>query len=498
MNLTPCEVCPYKNQPQLHSFIIKGDGPLSSRILFLGEKPHKQEHAFRRPFVGDTGEELNQHYLPLAGLERSEIRVTNAVKCAGNFANPEPWETTACSQHHIPGELAAMPNLEILVLMGTHACSLVPGIHLDLDHGIPRRAKVFDKEYTVFPMYHPAAGIHQTGMIREIRDDFERLKRLLGGEWTMLRPQDEHPDIDYSPWDGEEWIDSALYMGADTETDEGRAYCFTFSLREGTGRLVWADDTHKTKKFVERVLDFTMRGGKVLIHNALFDHGIFEQLGVKLEWEDIIDTMVMAYHRWLPQGLKTLAYRLCGMRMQDYSDLVGPYVELEMYEYLLGATKVLEGRAGWQAAIAMAEMAAWDLEAEKDSGKLYQRAGAREYLVRTIGMPLPESRNGESSKVHRDVAPWKRISRILNDLHKGADVDLGKRWENLPEEMRAECVRACGELPPDSIRLVPRELVVPYACRDADAALRVHGKMLEVGERLRGVVSEEDWDDHRT
>jgi hypothetical protein len=348
-------------------------------------------------------------------------------------------------------------------------------------------------------MFHPASGLHQTGMIRDIRDDFVKLGRLLRGEYESLRPHDEHPTTDYREWDGVEWDDTALFMGADTETDEGRAYCFTWSLKPGTGWIVWSSDVDKCRRFATKLKQFTRRGGKVLIHNSMFDLPVFAQMGIDVDWEHTIDTMVMAYHRWLPQGLKTVAYRLCGMRMQDYSDLVGPYVEQQTYEYLVGAVRELEARAGWRAAMVLGHVADWvPLDAPKKKGWMYGRAHNDYRLLRALGCPLPESRIMESGKSHRDIAPWKRIGRILGDVDKGRDVKMRDRWDKIPGSVKLECEQACGELPPDSIRLVPKEDVIGYATCDADAALRVYWKMVEEGERLKGEVSEEDYDDHQT
>lgn len=58
---------------------VPGEGPPDARLLIVGEQPGDCEEAAGRPFVGPAGELLDRH-LERAGLDRSRIRVTNAVK----------------------------------------------------------------------------------------------------------------------------------------------------------------------------------------------------------------------------------------------------------------------------------------------------------------------------------------------------------------------------------------------------------------------------------
>ena len=53
-----------------------------------------------------------------------------------------------------------------------------PDERVSVVHGQPR--KVGDQTY--FPMYHPAAALHQPSLRRVLETDFERLKDLLDGK----------------------------------------------------------------------------------------------------------------------------------------------------------------------------------------------------------------------------------------------------------------------------------------------------------------------------
>ncbi|HEX4769457.1 MAG TPA: UdgX family uracil-DNA binding protein [Bryobacteraceae bacterium] len=58
---------------------VCGEGPQSSRIMFVGEQPGDQEDRQGRPFIGPAGRLLDAA-LDEAGIDRSHVYVTNAVK----------------------------------------------------------------------------------------------------------------------------------------------------------------------------------------------------------------------------------------------------------------------------------------------------------------------------------------------------------------------------------------------------------------------------------
>ena len=58
---------------------VKGEGPIPSRIMLVGEAPGEQEERQGIPFVGASGAELNR-MLQEAGIMRSECYVTNVCK----------------------------------------------------------------------------------------------------------------------------------------------------------------------------------------------------------------------------------------------------------------------------------------------------------------------------------------------------------------------------------------------------------------------------------
>ena len=58
---------------------VFGEGPLDASIVFVGEQPGDQEDLAGRPFVGPAGAVFDAA-LEAAGIDRSTVYVTNAVK----------------------------------------------------------------------------------------------------------------------------------------------------------------------------------------------------------------------------------------------------------------------------------------------------------------------------------------------------------------------------------------------------------------------------------
>ena len=70
---TRCDLYKHANQT------VFGEGPLDASIMFVGEQPGDQEDVAGRPFVGPAGQVFDEA-LEKAGIPRSEVYVTNAVK----------------------------------------------------------------------------------------------------------------------------------------------------------------------------------------------------------------------------------------------------------------------------------------------------------------------------------------------------------------------------------------------------------------------------------
>ena len=111
---------------------VFGEGAASARIVFVGEQPGNDEDLQGRPFVGPAGRILNRA-IEEAGLDRSEVYVTNVVK---HFRfeergkrrihkKPTTSEVTAC-EPWLEAEVALVKP-QIIVCLGATAAQALLG-----------------------------------------------------------------------------------------------------------------------------------------------------------------------------------------------------------------------------------------------------------------------------------------------------------------------------------------------------------------------------------
>jgi DNA polymerase len=128
-HLQACRRCPLWERA---TQAVPGEGPADASILIVGEQPGDREDLAGRPFVGPAGKLLDEA-LATAGIERSAIYLTNAVK---HFKwtprgkqrlhqNPSVGEIDACR----PWLLAEMAHVapKVLILLGATAGRAVLG-----------------------------------------------------------------------------------------------------------------------------------------------------------------------------------------------------------------------------------------------------------------------------------------------------------------------------------------------------------------------------------
>jgi uracil-DNA glycosylase len=143
-----CRACPlWKDATQT----VFGEGPAHAKAMLVGEQPGDKEDITGKPFVGPAGLMLDRA-LEEAGIDRSKVYVTNAVKHfkfvpRGKIRlhqKPTTTEIRACRPWY-ERELAAIKPMLVVAMGATAAQSVFGKItpinknrgHLiDLDDGI--------------------------------------------------------------------------------------------------------------------------------------------------------------------------------------------------------------------------------------------------------------------------------------------------------------------------------------------------------------------------
>ena len=166
---------------------VPGEGAPQARLMFIGEGPGFNEDQQGRPFIGPAGQFLDE-LLGSIGLARPDVFITNMVKCRPpNNRDPFPGEIEACSKH-LDAQIEAIKP-KVIVPLGRHALAKwFPGESIGKVRAKPRRFGGL----TLFPLYHPAAALHNGALRSTILEDFAKLGDLLRApEPAEQPPRDE-------------------------------------------------------------------------------------------------------------------------------------------------------------------------------------------------------------------------------------------------------------------------------------------------------------------
>jgi DNA polymerase len=177
-NCKKCDLCLTRTN------VVLGRGSLKSRILFIGEAPGYNEDKRGLPFVGRSGEILDEAIMKL-GLKFEDYYITNLVKCRpsanGKDRPPSADEIFACAPW-LERRIRKM-RPKIIVTLGKHATGYILGkkdFFITFYAGRITTSK--DGRYIVFPLIHPAATLYDPKM----KVSWDRYIQDLGKELEKL------------------------------------------------------------------------------------------------------------------------------------------------------------------------------------------------------------------------------------------------------------------------------------------------------------------------
>jgi DNA polymerase len=166
-----CQAC-ILSQGRTHA--VPGEGPEDAEIMFIGEGPGFHEDRQGRPFVGAAGKYLEE-LLATIDLKRENVYITNVVKCRppGN-RDPQSAEIEACRAYLDKQIELIRPRL--VVTLGRFSMQrYFPGASISRIHGQPKRVG----SVIYYPMFHPAAALHQPRWRSLVEEDILRIPELL-------------------------------------------------------------------------------------------------------------------------------------------------------------------------------------------------------------------------------------------------------------------------------------------------------------------------------
>ena len=181
--------------PDWHNAPVPSFGPRDARLMVVGMAPGvRGANRTGRPFTGDHAGILLYGTLLQAGLAQGTYaadpqdgltlegcRIVNAVRCVPPANLPQPVEVRTCNRF-LEAELAAMPNLRVVLALGVlaHAAVLracgMPASRVRFRHGALHELPdglILANSYHV-SRYNTNTGLLTEAMFRAVMEDVVR------------------------------------------------------------------------------------------------------------------------------------------------------------------------------------------------------------------------------------------------------------------------------------------------------------------------------------
>jgi len=163
-----CELAKYRTK------VVPGEGAGDADLVFIGEAPGWHEDQQGRPFVGPAGQFLDQ-LLASIGLRREEVYIANVIKCRPpQNREPLPAEIQSCRKW-LDRQIEIIQPQMVITLGRYSLARYFPNDSIGKVHGKPRRLG----GVIYYPMYHPAAALHQGSLRRTIETDMLKIPQIL-------------------------------------------------------------------------------------------------------------------------------------------------------------------------------------------------------------------------------------------------------------------------------------------------------------------------------
>ncbi len=182
-----CRKCPLH---KTRTNAVPGEGSYNPKVFFIGEAPGRNEDLQGRPFVGAAGKLLDE-LLASIGLTRSDVYITNLVKCRppGN-RDPKEEEVKACSPYLIAQIKVMDPS--IIVTLGRHSTKFILNMmgrnfkSIMAIRGTIFKDELLGRKRTIMPTLHPAAALYNPNLRSLLQEDFFKLKNLMRNDYVGL------------------------------------------------------------------------------------------------------------------------------------------------------------------------------------------------------------------------------------------------------------------------------------------------------------------------
>lgn len=185
---------------------VPGEGPKPAQIALVGEAPGASEDLYKRPFIGDAGQELTR-MLRDAGIDRKECYVTNVFKhrppsndIMANFVSGTDPDADRSFPAYKPnkylrreladevrgllGELVAVEP-KVVVTLGATALWAVLGYQKISQYLGTVHRPTPKRPFHVVPTYHPSAVLRNWSFRTTVVANLLKVQPILGETYKL-------------------------------------------------------------------------------------------------------------------------------------------------------------------------------------------------------------------------------------------------------------------------------------------------------------------------
>lgn len=153
---------------------VPGAGNPDAEILFIGEAPGYHEDQQGLPFVGKSGQYLEE-LLATINLTRNDVFIANVVKCRPPDNRDPLEEEIATCNPYLRAQIEVLDPL-LIVTLGRYSMNMFfPNEKVSQIHG---QAK-YGTRRAYYPLFHPAYALRNQSVKVEMVEDFARIPRLI-------------------------------------------------------------------------------------------------------------------------------------------------------------------------------------------------------------------------------------------------------------------------------------------------------------------------------
>lgn len=416
---------------------VRGIGPAPARVMFVGERPGVEEIRTGIPFSGRSSQDflraLNGYDLP----HKDDVFLTNLVRqeLTGKSITAEEIARDA---PELEREIAAVQP-EVIVTLGAHAAQFFLGpVDLEMVHA--QAHTLSHRRAVVFPLYHPAAGIHSPELGARHDYGMQRLSLYLRGDLpSAVVDRVEGIYVDATPADVRELFARApSELGIDTE---GWTYApWSIQASDFAGFALVMRTPEAIAEFARRYHQADPKP-LLIFHPALHELPMLAAMGITVPDDGFTDTSLKAHLLGIePLGAKPLFYRHAGMLQDSYDEITHEAGERLAFDFLYAIATT---------------------------------------FPREIDPPKGRRKKGDPPKppktpIHLLEKALRLVDRMLVK-EEGEGRSLRARWKDCrAREVLQDELELIDEMPEPTLDDVPLERAIHYAGRDADGTLRIN------------------------